>query len=586
MAKSPTIEKEKGSWLSFFTKLFFFLLVIATVGIMVLSALGGNSDVLKGSIEDYLSARFGGKAQIETFNQMTFYPFLGVDMEGVKVFEGESETKTRFSADKVVMAMGFWDLTFSTGRLKTFNIENLRATPGTIIAQGLHVERAAIIDEGDQAYIRSHGKIAGADYKFETEVDTIGKGSRKKYVFGDIRPFTASLAGIQTKGRIEDLDVDTMSLRDFSIGKEGSSLGGDLDFYYGGENRLTVKGDLDYGQASKARLDILIEGREKTKISGDINFSELLLNDALDYQSILDLSDQIQGILGGKKSSSESYDFKSVDMSLNASIDKLIHNDVTLYSLRTPIKMTNGDLHIGPVQSSFQKSKLKSDIHFKTAKKPAVLDVNLALNNWDYGPLQQAFYGRQDVKGRADIKIDITSQGNNDAELKANLAGNISLIAGQAEFPAATLNFWGKGLVNALLPDFDEQAQTTLNCAIADFTVEEGVAQSNALFLDTMQVTLRGDGDYDIAKDDLDIGLKPKPKSVAIGDITTEIKISGQLSDPSIGPSALGLGKKIGGLALGLINPVFLAYSLTDLGLSENHPCAEFIKAPEEKPVE
>lgn len=576
-ASAPTIEKEKGTWLGFFIKLFFVLLVIMTVGIMVLSTLGGKSDVLKGSIEDFLSQRFGGRAEIDTFNQMTFYPYLSIDMAGVRVFDGASESRTKFSADKVVMAMGFWDVALSSGKVKTFDVENLKAAPGTIIAQGLTIDSAAIIDEGDQAYIRSSGKVGTTPYNFEAHVETTGKGKRKKYSFGDVRPFDANFGDIKVKGVIEDMDVDTMTINNFSLGDTSPLLVGDLDVYYGGQNRFKVKGDIGYGQASKANVDILIESETGTKISGDANFSEMLLSDALDYGRTLELLDKIKTILGKEKKKTAGYDLSGIEMEVNVSVDKLIHNNVTLASLQYPVKLAGGDLHVGPITSGFQGADLNSDIYFITSEKPAQFKQHLVLKNWDYGPIQKAYNNQQNVTGRADIKIDVKSEGNSLDELKAGLNGNVSFIAGKAEFPAATLNFWGKGLLNALLPDMSPQAQTTMNCGIADFSIENGVAESNALFLDTMEVTLRGEGEYDIAKDNLDIDLQPEPKSVAIGDIATEVNIDGPLGNPSIGPSAFGIGKKLGGLALGLINPAFLAYSLTDLGLNDDHPCAEFI---------
>lgn len=40
---------------------------------------------------------------------------------------------------------------------------------------------------------------------------------------------------------------------------------------------------------------------------------------------------------------------------------------------------------------------------------------------------------------------------------------------------------------------------------------------------------------------------------------------------------------KLGQLLLGTINPAFWAYSLADLGLTENHPCRAFIEAGAEE---
>lgn len=577
MAKdAPTIEKEKGTWLGFFTKLFFFFLIIGVVGIMVLSSLGGNSDVLKGSIEDYLSQRFQGRAQIDEFHQMTFYPYLAVDMEGVNVFEGDSETRTRFSAKKVVLGMGFWDLALGNGKLKTMNIQGMKAAPGTIIAQGLTVDNAAIIDEGDQAYIRSSGKIGATPYNFETHVETHGKGKRKKYSFGDVRPFDANLGDIKLKGRIEDMDVDMMSLKDFSIGEEASVLAGSIDIFYGGDNRFKVKGDVAYGEGSTANVDILVENFTKMKVSGTLDFSEMLLKDALNYSQVIDLLDKIQNIIGVQKKEEPGYDFSNVEMDIQASVEKLVHNDVNIASLRSPIKIENGDLHAGPIQSGFEGAELDSNIYFKTSVKPAQLEYDINLDNWDYGSIEKA-YKSVSVAGRANIRADLTSSGNTKDELKSNLNGSFAFVAGEAELPSSALNIWGKGLFNIMLPDFNEQTKTMMNCAIADFKVEKGVANVSALFVDTDDVTIQGEGTYNFPQDFLDISLQPETKSVSIATVSVPVNIEGPLTEPDISTDKLGIVKKIGGLALGFVNPALMAYSLTDLGLTESHPCAEFM---------
>ena len=140
--------------------------------------------------------------------------------------------------------------------------------------------------------------------------------------------------------------------------------------------------------------------------------------------------------------------------------------------------------------------------------------------------------------------------------------------------------------MNSMLPDLDKSSKSHLNCGIADFTIENGTAKTNALFIDTERVTLSGEGTYSIPKDYLDLQFKPKPKSIAIIDVATPVNVKGAMNSPEISASVFGLGKKLGGLALGLINPAFLAYSLTDLGLNDNHPCAEFLEDAKDEKAE
>ena len=64
---------------------------------------------------------------------------------------------------------------------------------------------------------------------------------------------------------------------------------------------------------------------------------------------------------------------------------------------------------------------------------------------------------------------------------------------------------------------------------------------------------------------------------------SSSVDVDGALSAPRVTPNFAGLGRKLGTLLLGVVNPAFLAVSLTDLGLSESHPCGAFLK--EEQPV-
>ncbi|MCB9982514.1 MAG: hypothetical protein H6861_02400 [Rhodospirillales bacterium] len=105
------------------------------------------------------------------------------------------------------------------------------------------------------------------------------------------------------------------------------------------------------------------------------------------------------------------------------------------------------------------------------------------------------------------------------------------------------------------------------------------------------RVTLHGEGTYDFQKDYLEMVLEPKPKEIAIGTIGGAVNVSGPLSDLKASPNIFDLGKKVGGLLLGAVNPVFYAVTLADFDLADDHPCKAFVIEKEtlpepEKPAE
>lgn len=573
-------HKEKGSLWSFLAKLVFILGVFLVIIFAILSSLGGNSETLKEAAEEFLSQRFGGQARIETLNQMTFYPYMGIDFENAVVYRGD-ESNPIVRAEKVSIAMGFWDVTFGTGKIKTLNVQGLRAVPGAMFRKGLTIDRLAIIDEGDEAFLRSNGKIGATAYTFEADIEKFGKGNSREYAFGDVRPFHVTLGDVVASGRIEDLDSDVMRITDIELGMGKPSVTGDLKVFYGGSGRVTFQGTLNFGEATIIKPDILLEmEREVPRLSGDLVFETLDYDDALNYHMVVDLVQAIKDELFDPEDEEQTigYDWSNLDIEAGVHVKELAQNGIAFASFKAPLVLEGGVLDFGPLESGFEGADLQGQVKFDTTQDPAQFTKEMRLKNWNYAPLQQAFNDLADVEGTANIVVDVETSGTNAHELKQNLGGHVSLIAGQADFPVETLNIWGAGLVNTMLPDLAGTTKTHMNCAVSDFEFNSGAANANAFFIDTDLVTVRGEGIYNYPANSLEMRLEPESKGVEILDVAVPVTITGPLSNPEISPSPMGVVEKLGGLSLGLVNPAFLAYSLTDLGLAEDHPCRPYIK--------
>jgi hypothetical protein len=113
---------------------------------------------------------------------------------------------------------------------------------------------------------------------------------------------------------------------------------------------------------------------------------------------------------------------------------------------------------------------------------------------------------------------------------------------------------------------------------LAAFKIEEGIAMTHTVFVDTKRVTVVGSGEIDIPEGKIDLKLTPESKETTILDVAPSVRIKGPVFKPSIGPDTVSVLGKIGGLLLGTVNPAFLTLSLTDIGASDDHPCRKFIK--------
>jgi hypothetical protein len=286
-----TEKAEKGSALLFWSKVLFFVIVFLVVVFSVLSSLGGNSDVLKSAIEQYLSGALRGQGKVEKLHQMTFFPYMSVDAEGLSVVDPKNESRTVFNAERIQIAMGFWDMTFSSGKIKTFNLQKLRALPGVITQPGLMVNSAAIIDEGDQAYFRADGKIGISPFKISVTMETLGFSGNKKYRFGDTRDFKISLGSIEMSGTLESDNPENYVIKNFDIRRENLKITGNAELFAGSGGRMKLKGDFVLPAGTQAKPDILFEFLDKKplKISGAVEISNYIDQDLADLKPYNDL---------------------------------------------------------------------------------------------------------------------------------------------------------------------------------------------------------------------------------------------------------------------------------------------------------
>lgn len=90
-----------------------------------------------------------------------------------------------------------------------------------------------------------------------------------------------------------------------------------------------------------------------------------------------------------------------------------------------------------------------------------------------------------------------------------------------------------------------ENHSTQINCFVGRFDIQDGVARSTALVMDTADTVVVGDGEVDLESEALDLSLKPTVKrgigvdgigklSLNLGQLTRPLKLTGTLSDPDL----------------------------------------------------
>ncbi|MDX2507308.1 MAG: AsmA family protein [Gammaproteobacteria bacterium] len=271
-----------------------------------------------------------------------------------------------------------------------------------------------------------------------------------------------------------------------------------------------------------------ISGRFKAK---EVTFSEF-------YQIIKELDkeeaktkDTQQTVIFSRKPIDFDW-LKQLDLDLALDIKSFDSDISTAESAELQIKLKSGHLQISPAVFKFTKghldmelslnSKVKPEINFKAFGKN--IDPWLAISNSK---------GKESLIADLDVDIELHAQGASPHDLVSSLNGELYVTVKNAKMKREYMELLFIDLVGWSTSKVTDSQFYDLNCGVIDSSLEKGVISTRGFILDTNKIVITGDGQINLAKEQINYVLIPKKKSRII--LNAEpVKLKGPLADPSI----------------------------------------------------
>ncbi len=154
--------------------------------------------------------------------------------------------------------------------------------------------------------------------------------------------------------------------------------------------------------------------------------------------------------------------------------------------------------------------------------------------HFDYGILARRIKPDTDMSGTVSLNIDVNSRSKTPDTLLTNATGNFGFAVWPEQFEAGIIDLWAIGLVDAVMPTFNKENTSMLNCAAGTFKIEQGQMQQKRVLLDTSRIQVGGDVEADFANKTLSVYLTPRSKRAQIFSLQTPIQVTGQFEDFSL----------------------------------------------------
>ena len=236
------------------------------------------------------------------------------------------------------------------------------------------------------------------------------------------------------------------------------------------------------------------------------------------------------------------------------------------------LKLENSDLSIDRLEATYKKTKISANLHIDPGSPPQVA-AHFLVQSFNLGDFLKETEKSDQVRAIVDIAAHGKSRGDSVRGLMANLDGSIGAVMGEG-YLTKYLNLLSVNLSQKVISFWGHHEQADqIQCAVVQFDIEKGIADSQAFVFDTQAGILTGEGEINLGTEQINFLLVPKPEHPSLS-LSTKLRVSGTVMEPKVRPDAVSLltggAKLLSTLAVG---PIGLLAPFVHLGANKKHPC-------------
>ncbi|CAI08986.1 conserved hypothetical protein [Aromatoleum aromaticum EbN1] len=270
----------------------------------------------------------------------------------------------------------------------------------------------------------------------------------------------------------------------------------------------------------------------------------------------------------------------SVDADVKLKADRIRRPEaLPIDRLVTRLQMQDSVLTLDPLEFGIAGGTLSGTIRMNGQEKPLEASTKLRVRNLELAKLFPPSDLAKPTLGELNGQVDLEGRGNSVAAMLGTADGKAALILSEGQISRFMVEALGLHLWDMLQLKLTGDELVEIRCLIADFSVKDGLMETNALVLDTDIMRIVGSGTVDLGEEKLDLTLESDTKVTTPVALRSPIYIQGTFANPE--PSvdtARVAARGLGAVALGLINPLLALVPLIETGPGMDSDCGKLIR--------
>ena len=283
------------------------------------------------------------------------------------------------------------------------------------------------------------------------------------------------------------------------------------------------------------------------------------------------------GVLPDSPFDPERWDSVDADVRIKAgSIQR--PEQLPIENLTARIQMKDRVLSLNPLEFGIAGGKLAGPVTLNGSKDTIRADVNMRIRGLKLGQLFPTIEQNKTSVGDLSGLVELKGTGNSVSRMLGSAQGKIGVFMDGGEMSRFMMELVALDLWDAARVKLKGDEQIPVRCAVADFTVKNGVMETNAFIFDTSVVVVEGGGTVNLKNEAMDLKLSPKPKDSSIASLNSPLFVRGTFGKPQVSPDVGKLAAKgAGAVVLGIINPLLAVLPLFKEGRGQDSNCGQLI---------
>lgn len=279
--------------------------------------------------------------------------------------------------------------------------------------------------------------------------------------------------------------------------------------------------------------------------------------------------------------------WNAIDADVKFTGERIVRTkELPIDHLVTHIKLQDAVLTLDPLNFGMAGGTLNSNIQLNGHATPMQARAALAARHFKIKQLFPKIESMRASVGELNGDARLSATGNSVAALLGSSNGELKIMVEQGTVSKFILEAMGLNVANVILTKLFGDKQVTINCAVGDFAVSDGLAQARTFVVDTQDAVIDITGATSFKREALDFTIHPDSKGLRVFSLRTPLYVKGTYKHPdvSVNPAVVAL-RAGGAVALALTAPVAAVLPVLELKPAPDSACGRLLADVRKRPT-